>query len=270
MGTRAWNNVPGDPRSAYRGQPYFVSEYGGMRIRTGHSTGEGWGYGETDLQEFLKCYKELTDVLLDNPNMFGFCYTQLTDVEQEQNGVYFYDRQPKYDPALLKAINARPAAYETQPPRVLDIQWVELLPTSQHSAQRWRYTLQKPGDGWTRPDYDDSAWSEGEGGFGTPGTPGAVARTVWNTPDIWLRKRFHLSDVDFKHLALVVHHDEDAEVYVNGRLVASFKGFLTGYTEQILTDALKGAIKPGENTISIHCRQTTGGQYIDVGIVGAR
>ncbi len=270
MGTRAWNNVPGDARSAYCGQPYFVSEYGGMRIRTDRSAGEGWGYGETDLQEFLKRYKALTDVLLDNPNMFGFCYTQLTDVEQEQNGVYFYDRQPKYDPALLRAINARPAAYETQPPRVVDVQWQVLLPASETAPQRWRYTFQKPSDSWTSLDHDDGAWLEGEGGFGTQGTPGAVVRTEWNSSDIWLRKRFHLSDVDFKHLALWIHHDEDAEVYLNGKLVSRFSGFLTGYVEHLVSDALKSALKRGENVIAVHCRQTSGGQYIDVGILGAK
>ncbi len=52
--------------------------------------------------------------LLDNPRMFGFCYTQLTDIEQEQNGIVFYDRQLKYDLEKLKAINAREAAYERQ------------------------------------------------------------------------------------------------------------------------------------------------------------
>jgi beta-galactosidase/beta-glucuronidase len=270
LGTRAWNNVPEDPRSAYRGQPYFVSEYGGMRIRTERLSEGGWGYGETDLQEFLRRYKALTDALLDNPNMFGFCYTQLYDIEQEQNGVYYYDRQPKYDPALLKAINQRPAAYETQPPRVLDIQWQTLLPTSQQSGQRWRYTTTAPADGWFLPDFDDSQWQEGEGGFGTSGTPGAVVRTVWDTSDIWLRRRFQLRGVNFRYLALVIHHDEDAEVYINGTRVASFKGFVTGYVEHLLTDALKDVLKPGENVIAVHCGQTVGGQYIDVGIAGGR
>ena len=110
----AWSNDQVDPRSAYRGQPYFVSEYGGIRIETGRDIGAGWGYGgeSLDLEKFFERYKALTDVLLDNPHMFGFCYTQLTDIEQEQNGIVFYDRQLKYDLARLKAINARPAAYE--------------------------------------------------------------------------------------------------------------------------------------------------------------
>jgi hypothetical protein len=50
--------------------------------------------------------------MLDNPNLFGFCYTQLTDIEQERNGLYFYDRKPKFDSKKLFQITSRPAAYE--------------------------------------------------------------------------------------------------------------------------------------------------------------
>lgn len=103
-----------DARGVYSGQPYFVSEYGGIKLRTVRSTEGGWGYGESDMDEFLAKYRGLTDAQLDNPNTFGFCYTQLTDVEQEQNGIYFYDRSPKYDPALVAEINRRPAAYEME------------------------------------------------------------------------------------------------------------------------------------------------------------
>ena len=132
-GCDPWHNNPGDPRSRYRGQPFFVSEYGGIHVKTARDTGTGWGYDGAGLsaEDFLARYKGLTDVLLDNPNMFGFCYTQLTDIEQEQNGIYFYDRTPKYDVARLRAINQRPAAYETQPPRVRHVTWRTLVPTSQ-------------------------------------------------------------------------------------------------------------------------------------------
>ena len=91
--------------------PFFVSEYGGIRWTEDES---GWGYGNgpTTEEEFLSRLKGLTDVLLDNPMMFGLCYTQLTDVEQEQNGLYTYDRRPKFDPAIIRAIFSRKAAYE--------------------------------------------------------------------------------------------------------------------------------------------------------------
>ena len=91
--------------------PFFLSEYGGIRWTEDHA---GWGYGTApkSAEEFLTRLKGLTDVLLDNPNIMGLCYTQLTDVEQEQNGLYTYDRKPKFDPALIYPIFARKAAIE--------------------------------------------------------------------------------------------------------------------------------------------------------------
>jgi len=265
-GVDPWNNNLSDPRSAYRGQPYFVSEYGGIRLKTDRDTGEGWGYGETDLQEFLARYKGLTDVLLDNPNMFGFCYTQLTDIEQEQNGIYFYDREPKYDPALVKAINAREAAYETQGPRTMRLAWRTLVPTSEEAPQEWRYTTEAPPEGWEKPAFDDGAWQTGPGGFGTATTPGAVVGTTWDGDDIWIRRTFRLDEWDAEMAFLQIHHDEDAEVYVNGKQIATFAGYTTDYVPHEATKALKEALKVGDNTLAVHCKQTIGGQFIDVGI----
>lgn len=170
-GQDPYNNFPKDPRSRYRGQPYFVSEYGGFRLKTDRDMGKGWGYNKEllSVEEFLIRYKGITDAQLDNPNIFGFCYTQLTDVEQEQNGVYYYDRKPKYDPALLRAINARPAAYEIQPPQVRHIQWTTLAPTSERSPQEWRYTIVKPTESWSAAEFNDTAWQSGKGGFGKAG-----------------------------------------------------------------------------------------------------
>lgn len=94
-----------------KGQPIFVSEYGGIAWSEDPS---GWGYGNAPAsrEEFLKRFRDLTDVLLDNPYMFGFCYTQLTDVEQEQNGLYTYGRVAKFDPAVIRSIVSRKAAIE--------------------------------------------------------------------------------------------------------------------------------------------------------------
>ncbi len=95
----------------YRGEPTFVSEYGGIAWDL---DGGGWGYGQgpATLEEFYERYKGLTDALLDNDQMFGLCYTQLTDVEQEQNGLYTYDRKPKFDIERMHAIMSRKAAIE--------------------------------------------------------------------------------------------------------------------------------------------------------------
>ena len=270
-GADAWNNRPDDERSKYRGQPYFVSEYGGTRLEVGDGEGDAWGYGGAtkSVEEFLARYKALTDALMDNPNMFGFCYTQLTDIEQEQNGVYNYDRTPKYDPALLKAINCRPAAYETQGPRVRELDLRVLMPTSREKPQTWRYTFDKPPDDWMLPEFNDTQWAQGPGGFGTKETPGAVVGTQWRSSDIWIRRAFEVEEPDFELAFLEIHHDEDAEVYVNGKLIANPKGYTVSYVLTDVTDALREALKDGRNTVAVHCRQTVGGQFIDAGLRAA-
>ncbi|MCX6902578.1 MAG: hypothetical protein NTW03_03700, partial [Verrucomicrobia bacterium] len=266
-GADPWHNHPGDPRSRYHGQPFFISEYGGIHVKTARDTGPGWGYDGAGLSadDFLARYKGLTDVLLDNPNMFGFCYTQLTDVEQEQNGIFFYDRAPKYEVARLRAINERPAAYETQPPRVRRLTWRTLVPTSQESAQAWHYTTNAPAADWLKPGFDDSSWPAGKGGFGTPGTTGAVVGTEWRASDIWMRRTFRVDQAAFALTALKLHHDEDTEIYLNGQRVAALPGFITDYTT-ILNDALSKAMVAGDNTLAIHCHNAGGGQFIDAGI----
>ena len=72
---------------------------------------------------------------------------------------------------------------------------------------------------------------------------------------------------DWKNLALLAHHDEDVEIYINGVLAATAAGYTSSYEEMPLTLTGRNALKPGKNQMSVHCRQTRGGQYIDVGLV---
>lgn len=101
-------------RQKYEGQPYFISEYGGIWWNPEQKDEKSWGYGDRPKseEEFIERYRGLTDTLLDHPKMFGFCYTQLYDVEQEVNGLYTYDRKAKFDPAVIRRINSRKAAIE--------------------------------------------------------------------------------------------------------------------------------------------------------------
>lgn len=101
-----------EERQIYNGKcPFFVSEYGGINWTRDE---KAWNYGNTPIsrEAFLERLKGLTDVLLDNENMFAFCYTQLTDVEQEQNGLYTYERKPKFEPEMIRPIFSRKAAIE--------------------------------------------------------------------------------------------------------------------------------------------------------------
>jgi len=90
---------------------------------------------------------------------------------------------------------------------------------------------------------------------------------VWNTPDIWLRRLIELRADQLKGLRLWLHHDEDAEIYVNGVLAGAVRGYTTAYEDVPLTPAGRGALRAGRNVIAAHCHQTGGGQYIDVGLV---
>ncbi|MEX0886768.1 MAG: sugar-binding domain-containing protein [Phycisphaeraceae bacterium] len=99
----------------YRGQPYFVSEFGGTWWgEPGDPDEASWGYGQrpTDIEAFYARFEALCGVLLDDENMFGYCYTQLTDVFQEQNGIYDFERGAKFDVARLRAVQQRAAAIE--------------------------------------------------------------------------------------------------------------------------------------------------------------
>jgi len=137
-------------------------------------------------------------------------------------------------------------------------------------GERWAYTLQRPADGWEAAEFDDASWRRGRAGFGTPGTPGAVNGTRWNSDEIWLRREFEMPSVPTGDLMLWIHHDEEAEVYLNGVLAASTGGFTSTYETVAMTDAAKATLRPGRNTIAVHCRQSQGGQYIDVGIVDVK
>lgn len=103
-------NEKGEPRHRpaskypFEGQPYVLDEYGGVKW-TGNSS-NGWGYGNApkSLEEFYKRIEDLTNALLKSENVAGYTYTQLTDVEQEQNGLYNYDRSIKLDVERLRKI----------------------------------------------------------------------------------------------------------------------------------------------------------------------
>jgi hypothetical protein len=225
---------------------------------------KNWGYVSYDNK------KELTDAYVDlltamrpliGPGLAAAVYTQTTDVEIEVNGLLTYDRAlVKMDEARI--VDAAKKLYLAPPQVHL------LLPTSEQEPQTWRYTTTRPADDWAEPSFNDNGWQSGPGGFGAGEVRGAVVRTEWKTPDIWLRRTFTLDDLQDGGEILLSHlHDEDAEVYINGQLVRSLKRFIKSYQLVQLDDDARKLLRHGENTIAVHCRQTSGGQYIDVGLI---
>lgn len=139
--------------------------------------------------------------------------------------------------------------------------------TSERTPTEWKYTTRAPAQGWQAMDFDDAAWRTGEGGFGTRGTPGSVVRTEWNTSDLWVRREINVpAGVAGRPLYLRIHHDEDAEVYINGVLAVQTFGFTADYELVKVSEAGRKALKPGRNVIAAHVHQTEGGQYLDIGL----
>lgn len=138
-----------------------------------------------------------------------------------------------------------------------------LLSNSVKKGQQWEYTFKKPEGNWFDIAFDDSGWKKGEGGFGSNGTPGSHVRTQWRTNNIWLRKDFRLASVPGQ-LSLHIIHDENAEVYLNGRKIAAVNGYRADFLKIDVTEKAQDVLQTGRNTLAVHCKQTAGGQYIDV------
>lgn len=255
------------------GIPFMISEFGGI----GWDAADGVSYGARPktFDEFYTRYKGLCDAQLDNPNLFGFCYTQLTDVEQERNGLYYYDRRPKFDVKRLHGITSRQAAYENggaqapQPIRHFEDKWKVLVGAAPDDAlcTAFRYVTNTPSGEWAGEAFDDSSWSTGLPPFGKSSR--RRIQTPWTSADIYLRKTFEYDGSTFRLAALVISHDEDTEVYINGRKLIGIPDFTSQYKMIPITEELKKALKKGRNTLAVHTRQTTGAQFIDVGLLAS-
>lgn len=244
-----------------------LGEYGGLGLPLeGHTwqAKDNWGYRSfTNKDDLQRAYLSQIAALrpLIGKGLAAAVYTQTTDVEIEVNGLMTYDRAVlKFDAETLAKAHRK--LYLPLPKITV------LLPTSESAAQTWRFSTDKPADGWQKPSFDDAKWSSGPAGFGEPSTPGSVVKTKWKSSDIWLRRTFEWSaDKPLHELGLRIHHDEDAEVYLNGELIAKVTGYTTQYVDLPLVDSASKLLKSGKNTLAVHCHQTGGGQYIDVGLI---
>jgi hypothetical protein len=256
---------PGSPLPEEK-RAAVLGEFGGLGlpIKEHMWQAKSWSYqGTKDGAELTQKYQRFLKTVYDlkeKPGLSAAVYTQTTDVETETNGLMTYDR------AIIKVDVDKVAAANrgdfSKLPKVRVV-----VPTSQEKGLVWRYTIEKPAAGWEKHGFDDSGWKEGPGGFGTKGTPGAVVRTEWKTDDIWIRREITLPEGKYDNLYLNLHHDEDAEIYLNGVLAAKVSGYVTDYGEVSVRPEALAALKPGKNAIAVHCHQTSGGQYIDVGLV---
>jgi hypothetical protein len=259
------------------GEPLFpelrvavLGEFGGLGLPLpGHTwvEEENWGYRSFEnLEDLNRAYQDLILQLrpLIGEGLAAAVYTQTTDVEVEVNGMMTYDRRVV---KLSEASAEMNRSVYAPPPRLR-----EVLPTSREVGQRWSFTEEDPGVGWFGVEYDASNWREGPGGFGTNRTPGARVGTPWESSDLWLRRSFRLDSLALSRLQgaslyLRIHHDEDAEIYLNGVRIASLEGYTTGYRLESMDRDAAALLREGLNLVALHVRQTDGGQFIDAGIV---
>lgn len=104
-----WKSAFADGYS-YKGQPVIISEFGGIAFNNDDS---GWGYGNkvTNEDDFLRRFDDITTAIKEIPYVCGYCYTQVTDVQQEINGLMDINRNFKVSPEKISEINSRKVGY---------------------------------------------------------------------------------------------------------------------------------------------------------------
>ena len=213
--------------------------------------------------------EELNDVAysLSAEGFAAVVYTQITDVEAEQNGFWTYDRKvSKLDDeqkVRFKAGIDRMNQLAIQP---------TALKNANYSDNLWKYRMAStaPATGWnTNMDFNDASWSEGLAGFGSTDINTGVVNTVWNTSRIYLRKKYKFDNMTREQidaLKLQIFYDEDVQVWINGIQVVNQPGYVSNYRIFEISQEAKNSIIPGQdNLITVECRHRTGGRFIDLG-----
>ena len=242
-----------------------IGEFGGLGLSLpAHQwSSNSWSYQMLPDQQALEgWYYHLLKQVWSQKESRGLSaaiYTQTTDVETECNGLLTYDRR------IAKIPLARLAAMNTGQLYRLPMQVI--LTNAVFGEPVWKYTFERPASHWMQPDFDDRTWPQGPGGFGTSFTRGSIVHTTWKTPDVWLRRSFMLGNDDLRGAKFHLHHDKSVEVYLNGVLALSTKSYLVDYALFDIAPEALATLHPGTNSIAVHCDQTAGGQFIDVGIV---
>ncbi|MDW3651970.1 MAG: ThuA domain-containing protein [Bacteroidia bacterium] len=139
-----------------------------------------------------------------------------------------------------------------------------LIPASDEGGSHWQYTESEPKENWNSLDFDDSNWKSGEGVFGTADR-GPAIKTSWSSDDIWMRKTIQLEG-EISDPVLKIWHDDNYEVYVNGKLLFAEKGATGTYKFIRLDPELGSFFKKGENVLAVYCHNGGGLQFIDTGI----
>jgi len=242
-----------------------TGEFGGLGYRVENHLwrDDAWGYQSfmtTDSLtfEYTRLWQRAF-MFSRERGMSAAIYTQISDIEQEINGLISYDRK------IIKMDKAKMLAANTD--ALPKLEYKDIIPNSRQIPQLWKYTDTDPGTEWNKPDYDDSTWKEGKGGFGTRFGKEAIIKTEWKNTEIWLRKEFYLDEINWPLISM--YYGEDTEIYINGILACSPEGFHNCYGLYELNTLARNALRIGKNIIAVRGiqRNKTGELYIDIGLV---
>jgi len=153
----------------------------------------------------------------------------------------------KVDGDVYRFMGQEPKTYKT------------ILAAADEQAYDCKYTEMQPGEGWQSEKFNDGSWETGPAPFADSKPKG---KTVWKN-DLWIRRTFDISNADVHELFLKLSHDDDAEVYLNGEKVLDRPG-ANGDFEMF---PIKNLLKKGTNILAVHCKNTGGDTFLDVGLV---
>ncbi len=157
----------------------------------------------------------------------------------------------KVDGTVYRFMGKEPVEYKT------------VLAAADEKPYACKFTETEPSKDWASAKFDDSSWKTGTAPFSNDKQ---AAKTLWTGRDIWVRRTFTLNDLNFNKLWLRLHHDDEAEVYINGKKVNEQGGANGDLQYFTLSDDAVSALKKGENVLALHCTNTGGGAWLDAGL----
>lgn len=138
-----------------------------------------------------------------------------------------------------------------------------VAPTSDEEPYHVQYTEEEPAAGWNTPGFDDRGWKNGAAPFSDNR---AIAKTLWKSDDLWVRRTFNVKGTPDGDLYLKINHDDNIDIFLNGKQVYHKTGWVNRMTYLELDAALRANLKQGKNVLAVHLRNTAGGRHLDLGI----
>jgi hypothetical protein len=226
---------------------------------------DAWGYmsfkDPASLSELYQRLWQRVYWLSEHQGLSAAVYTQISDVEQEANGLLTYDREVE----KIDRVKARACASGQLPLRA----YQSILPTSRTEPQTWLYTDIRPAAEWAKQEFDARAWHSGKGGFGSRYGMNDAARTTWEGSDLWIRREFTVPAAGLRWPLLEIYYGADSDIYLNGVRACTPEGFHNCYGLYELNPAARASLAPGTNTIAAHLiqRHKGGQQFVDLGLL---